>query len=184
MNLDSKQHLNEQQLIQAVVDANELPRSIQAHLGSCHQCRSSKVSFEEELARLGQLAERYVPQPQKQIAIPVHAARSTRWTFLNWRHAIGTAASVAVVLLVFWGATSVRNLNEFGTAGAPAELIEAKRLMTEVNMLVDNALPPLYLELSAEYKPEYDKEFFQFLIPQIETENLTSGRWKRGTSSC
>ena len=169
MNLAKEQHLDEQQLIQAVVDENDLPRSMQAHLVSCHQCRSSKVSFEQELVHLGQLAERYSPPPQRKIAIPVHEARSSRWSFLNWRNAIGAAATVAAVLLVFWGTTSVRNLTEFGTAGAPSELMEAKRLMTEVNMLVENALPPLYLELTAEYKPDYDKEFYQFLIPQIET---------------
>jgi len=47
--------------------------------------------------------------------------------------------------------------------------LEARQLMTEVNMLVDNALPPLYLEISAEYKPDDEKDFYQFLIPQIET---------------
>ena len=76
---------------------------------------------------------------------------------------------VAAVLLVFWGTTSLRNLTEFGTAGAPSELMEAKRLMTEVNVLVENALPPLYLEITAEYEPDYDREFYQFLIPQTET---------------
>ena len=54
------------------------------------------------------------------------------------------------------------------TAGSPAELLEARQLMMEVNTLVDNVLPPLYLEISAESKQEYDKEFFQFLIPQAE----------------
>lgn len=169
MNLDNEQHLDEQQLIQAVVDENDLPRSMQTHLVSCHQCRSSKESFEQELARLGQLAERYAPKPQKRITLPVHEVRSTLWTFVNWRHAIGAAATVAAVLFVFWGTTTLRNLTEFETAGVPSELMEAKRLMTEVNMLVENALPPLYLEISAESKPDYDKEFYQFLIPQIET---------------
>jgi len=184
VNLDNEQHLDEQQLIRAVVDENDLPWSMQTHLVSCHQCRSSKESFEQELAHLGQLAERYVPKPQKRIALPVHEVGSTRWTFLNWRHAIGAAATVAAVLLVFWGTTTLRNLTEFGTAGAPSELMEAKRLMTEVRMLVDNALPPFYLEISAEYKPDYDKEFYQFLIPQIENETLSSDRRKRGASSC
>ena len=169
MNLDNEQHLDEQQLIQAVVDENDLPRSVQMHLGGCHRCRSEKESFEQELAALGQAAERYAPQPQRRIVLPVQEARSTRWTFLNWRHAIGAAAAVAVVVVVFWGSTIYRNLTGFGTTGSPAELLEARQLMTEVNMLVDNALPPLYLEISAEYKPDDDKDFYQFLIPQVET---------------
>jgi len=169
VNLAKERHLDEQQLIQAVVDENDLPRSMQAHLVSCHQCRSSKVSFEQELGQLGQLAERYSPPPQRRITIPVHEARSSRGTFWNWRNAIAAAATVTAVLLVFWGTTSFRQPTEFKIAGTPSELMEAKRLMTEVNVLVENALPPLYLEITAEYEPDYDREFYQFLIPQTET---------------
>ena len=184
MNLDNEHHLDEQELIQAVVDESDLPQTMQAHLVTCHQCRAGKESFEQELASLGQMAERYAPKPQKRIELPVQEAKSAFWTFLNWPTAIGAAATVAAVLIVFWGTTIIRNLTEYGTDGVPAELMQAKQLMTEVNMLVDNALPPLYLKISAENNPDYDQEFYQFLIPQIESENLTSYRWKRGTSSC
>lgn len=169
MNLDNEQHLDEQQLIQAVADESDLPRSVQMHLGDCHQCRSEKESFEQEMAALGQVAERYAPQPQKRIVLPVQEAGSPRWSFLNWRHAVGAMAAVAIVVVVFWGSTTLRNLTGLPTAGSPSELLEARQLMTEVNMLVDNALPPLYLEISAEYKPDDEKDFYQFLIPQIET---------------
>ena len=169
MNLDNEQHLNEQQLIQAVVDENDLPRSVQMHLGHCDQCRLGKQNFEQDLVHLGEIAERYAPQPQKRIVLPVNETESTRWSFLNLRHAIGAAAAVAVVLVVFWGTTTLRDLTGYGTGGTPSELMEARQLMTEVNMLVDNALPPLYLEISTEYKPKHDKDFYQFLIPQIET---------------
>ena len=169
MNLDNELHLDEQQLIQAVADESDLPRSVQMHLGDCHQCRSEKESFEQEMAALGQMAERYAPQPQKRIVLPVQEAASPRWSFLNWRHAVGAMAAVAIVVVVFWGSTTLRNLTGLPTAGSPSELLEARQLMTEVNMLVDNALPPLYLEISTEYKPENDKDFYQFLIPQIET---------------
>lgn len=169
MNLNNEKHLDEKQLIQAVVDENDLPRSVQVHLGDCHQCRFEKESFEQEMAALGQIAERYAPQPQKRIVLPVQEAGGPRRTFLNWRHAIGAAVAVALVAVVFWGSGTLRNIAGLPTAGSPAELQEARQLMTEVNMLVDNALPPLYLEISAEYKSDENKEFYQFLIPQIET---------------
>ena len=53
------------------------------------------------------------------------------------------------------------------------EMLEAEKLMTEVNTLVDNALPPFYLEISGEKNPDYNEEFYQFLIPSIEQETLT-----------
>jgi hypothetical protein len=166
---DNKEHLDEQQLIQAVVDENDLPQPMQKHLASCDQCRLSKDGFEQDLARLGQIAARYAPQPRKKITLPVHEVRPNRWAWVNWRHAIGAVATVAVIVFVFWGSTTMWNPAGIKTAGTPAELSEARRFMTEVDMLVENALPPLYLEISAESKPNYDEAFYQFLIPQIDT---------------
>ena len=54
-----------------------------------------------------------------------------------------------------------------------AEMLEAERLMTEINTLVDNALPPFYLEISGDEISDYNEEFYQFLIPSIEQETLT-----------
>lgn len=184
MKRDHENHLDEKQLIQAIVDQADLPASVQAHLAKCRQCRLRKENFERELANFGQMAERYAPQPQKRVRLPAHETKSTFWTLLNWRSAIGVAATVAAVLIVFWGTTIVRNLSEHGTGGLASEILEAQRLMMEVNMLVDNALPVFYLEISGENNPDYDEEFYQFLIPPIENETLTSERWKRGTSLC
>ncbi len=184
MKINSEPHLDENQLIQAVVDKNDLPAPVRAHLAACGQCLASTQSFEQELASLGSMAERYAPKPQRSIRLPVHESKSSLAAFLTWRNAVGAVVTVAAVIIVFWGTTLVRNLTGSGTQGPTAEMIEAKQLMTEVNMLIDNPLPPLYLEISGEHQPDYDMEFFQFLIPQIETETLTSDRWKRGYSLC
>ncbi|MBT8368944.1 MAG: hypothetical protein KJP23_29985, partial [Deltaproteobacteria bacterium] len=71
-----------------------------------------------------------------------------------------------------------------GTENLAAEMMEAEKLMSEVNTLVDNALPSFYLEISGEKFPNYDEEFYQFLIPTIEDDMLTSDRGKRGTALC
>ena len=47
-------------------------------------------------------------------------------------------------------------------------MLEAEQLMTEVNTLVDNALPSFYLELSGEKGSVDVEEFYQFLIPSVE----------------
>ena len=65
-----------------------------------------------------------------------------------------------------------------------AEMRDAKRLMNEVNSLVDNALPSFYLELSDEPDPDYDEKFYKFLIPPVEEKAITSGQEKQGTSLC
>ena len=173
MNSDDKNHLNQNQLIQAIVDAADLPASVQTHLDKCGQCLESKQSFEQDLLNLGQMAERLAPKPQKRIIIPVRETKRTFWNSFNRRSVVAAAATVAAVLIVVWGTNLISNLPGRGTKNLAAELLEAERLMTEVNTLVDNALPPFYLEISGEKTPDYNEEFYQFLIPSIEQETLT-----------
>jgi predicted anti-sigma-YlaC factor YlaD len=166
--VNSGRHLDETQIIQAVVDAADLPVAVRDHLAECTHCLENKESFARELANLGQMAEHYAPKPQRRIILPVEEARHTFWSLLNWRNVVAATATVAAVLLIVWGADVMRNLSQPGTQNLSVELLEAERLMTEVNTLVDNALPAFYLELSGEKNPENVEEFYQFLIPSVE----------------
>ncbi len=184
MKLDNIRHLGEEQLIQAVVDAADLPESVQAHLAECSQCLAGKNSFELEMTKLGQKAEQFAPKPQRRIILPVQKTKNPFWNFLDRHNLIAAAAAVTAVFILVWGANTVRNLSEPGTENLTAEMVAAERLMTEVNTLVDNALPPFYLEISGEKNADYNEEFYQFLIPTIEDKTLTSNRGKKGTSLC
>ena len=50
-------HLGENDILQAVIDDTDLSMLLQQHLLECSRCRSQKERLENELARLGQLAE-------------------------------------------------------------------------------------------------------------------------------
>ncbi|MBW2409246.1 MAG: hypothetical protein JRF72_05570 [Deltaproteobacteria bacterium] len=172
MKVNSEYHLDENQIIQAVVDATDLPEAVRGHLVECPQCLENKESFARQLANLGQLAEQYAPRPQRRIQIPLAdpkgQPKQTFWSSFSWRNVAAATATVAAVLLIVWGTNVVRNLPQPGTQNLAAEMLEAKQLMTEVNTLVDNALPPFYLELSGEKGPDDVEEFYQFLIPSVE----------------
>jgi hypothetical protein len=177
------QHLDEEQLVRAVVDATDLPESVQAHLAGCGQCLAGINSFEDEMTKLGRKAEQFAPQPQRRIMLPAQKAKAPFWKLLDWRNLVAAAATVSAVFILVWGTNMVRNLSDPGTENRTAEMVEAKRLMTEVNTLVDNALPAFYLVISGENKADYDDEFYQFLIPAVEDKTL-SDRGKKGTSLC
>ena len=168
MKVDGERHLDETQIIQAVVDAVDLPAAVRDHLAECTHCLENKESFAQELANLGQLAEHYAPKPQRRIILPVADAKHTFWSSFNWRNVVAATATVAAVFLIVWGTNVMRNLSEPGTKNLAAEMLDAERLMTEVNTLVDNALPSFYLEISGEKSPDDTEEFYQFLIPSIE----------------
>ena len=145
MKLDHKeeQHLSQDQLIRAVVDVTDLPPSAQAHLAACDQCLADKNSFELGMVKLGQKAERLVPKPQRRISLPAAKSKNILGNFLQWRSWTAAAATVTAIFILVWGTNIARNRSEPGSENLTADIIEAERLMTEVNTLVDNALPPL-----------------------------------------
>ena len=177
------QHLDEEQLVRAVVDATDLPESVQAHLAACGQCLADRNNFEAEMTKLGRKAEQFAPNPQRRIMLPAQKTKAPFWRLLDWRNLVAAAATVSAVFILVWGTNMVRNLSNPGMENPTAEMVAAKRLMTEVNTLVDNALPAFYLVISGENKADYDDEFYQFLIPAVEDKTL-SDRGKKGTSLC
>jgi hypothetical protein len=184
MKPDSDQHLNQDQLIRAVVDAADLSASVRDHLSGCRECRNGKMSFEAELERLGHKARQYAPLPQRRIVLPPAPSKHPIRHFFEWPKLAAAAASVTAVFILVWGTNMVRNTAGPGSENRTAAMIAAEQLMTEVNSLVDNALPPFYVEISGERNADFDEEFYRFLIPTTEDNAATSDRWKKGNSLC
>ena len=178
------QHLNEKQLVQAVVDQTDLPDAVQAHLAECSQCLTGKTKFELEMTTLSQKAELFAPKPQRRIFLPVPEAKKPFRKMFAWPNLAAAAATVTAVFILVWGTNLVRNLSEPGAENLKAEMVEAERLMTEVNTLVDNALPSIYLVISGENNVDYNEDFYQFLIPTVEDNALSSGQGMKGTPLC
>ena len=176
----NKPHLEEDDILQAVIDDTDLSVQQQQHLAECSQCRVSKERLEHELTRLGQLAERYAPKPQKRIIV---AEQKVRWPLLNWKTAF-SAAAVAAVILIVWGTVLIQNQQQ-GTIGNLAQdMVEAERLMTQIDMLVENALPQVYLDIIGETSLSLDEDFMDFLIPIDEGAARISTLAKKGSILC
>ncbi|MBW1859586.1 MAG: hypothetical protein JRI70_05775 [Deltaproteobacteria bacterium] len=177
-------HLDDDQLVWAVVDEAELPLPLREHLSTCPVCRANKAQTAKNLARLGQMAERYAPLPTHPVSLPVDEPRGiSRWSW-GWRTYVGAAVATALVLVVLWRTPvppgpSGENGNMLAT-----EMQEAEEFMTEIAMLVDNALPTVYLDISAESSMDLDEEFMEFVVPSVGDEPLTYDSRKRGVSLC
>lgn len=170
-------HLNEDQLLRAVVDVDDLPPSLSEHLASCPQCRQAKERFELELSGLGDLARRFAPSAKKAILLPEERSQSAHEWSWKRRTAFGMALTVLLVVFVSWQTDLV--LFAPGENGyMPAlEIQNAEELISEVNMLVANPLPQVYLEICAESELDLDETFgevlFELLIP-VKEENPVS----------
>ena len=69
MNFTKDQHLNDDQIFCAIVEASDLPDTVRKHLAGCPQCRIEVEQFEEELSTLGKLARHFSPIPEKSVRV-------------------------------------------------------------------------------------------------------------------
>jgi hypothetical protein len=173
-------HLGENDILQAVIDEADLSRSVKQHLNECAHCRLQKERFAQELTRLGQLARQYAPEPQRRVTIAEEKVRSP---IFNWKFAF-SAAAVAATIIIVWATVLIQN-QQLGKVGNLAQnMIEAERLMTEIDGLVENALPPVYLEIVGETDLNPDEEFLEFLIPAAEDVPRISALTRKGPARC
>ena len=176
-------HLEEDQLLKAVVDETDLSQSQRDHLLICRQCREGREKIEEDLTRLGQMTERFSPSPKRKVTLPAEKPQRSFWWSWQTKTALGAA-----VAAIFIGVVGIPNLFE-NTQGTrentyTQEMLEAEEFMTEVSMLSENALPQEYLDITGETDEEPDEGFMEFMSPMIEDESLSSDSGKKGGKLC
>jgi predicted anti-sigma-YlaC factor YlaD len=167
-------------MLQAVIDDTDLSALQQQHLAECSRCRSHRERLENELAHLGQMAERYAPEPLRRITVAHDKVRSP----FSIRGFAFSAAAVAAAIIVVWATFLIRSQKESRVGNLAQNMVEAERLMTEINVLVENALPQVYLDIAADTNLNLDEEFIDFLIPTNEDDPRISALAKKGSILC
>lgn len=181
-------HLDVDQLSRAVVDVDDLPPSLREHLATCPQCRQAKERFELELSGLGEMARRLAPSARTALALPEEQSPSTPGWSWKRRTAYGMALAVLLVVLVSWQSDLV--LFAPGENGDnPALVIQsAEDLIAEVNLLVANPLPQVYLEICAEseldFVESFDEVFFELVVPVKQDDPVSLRPAKKGELLC
>ena len=170
MNTD---HLTQNDLMMAMISRNDLPDETAAHLSSCPTCKRNLEQITLRYRRLGRLAARLTPKPTRSVRIPAGASMvSNRKNRSLW--AVGLTAAVIVLLTVF-------GPHPFGKgpgdpSGSPASLqmaqtsLSDQQLLSEVNALVEDALPQSIQEIAAVEIPQFDEDLINWVVPSIEDE--------------
>jgi hypothetical protein len=184
MSPDNGHHFDENQLIRAVVDEAELTPALREHLSLCPQCRASKERFEQELSLISRMAEHFSPSPRRRVSLPVDKSRRSIWWSTEWRAAFGVALVAVFVMFVVGVPALFRPAPVSVEDMKTTETWEAEQFMTEVSMLVENALPPIYQDICGESVSSLDEEFMEFLVPTIENNSLSHNSGKKGVKLC
>ena len=158
-------HLNQEQLIDAVIDEEGLKEEQRRHLEGCPLCGEAKAAHMSELYRLGQLAADFTPAPQKRPFIPVRESR-----LLSFRRMAFAAGFTAVILAaLIWGPALISDPGTHEVVEFAGE--EEMNLFLVEDILEESALPEHYLDMAASSHSYLDEEFMELLIPSGEYDD-------------
>lgn len=168
-------HLSEEEIIIAVVDAADLNRLRRLHLAQCGQCRSQIEAVTDDLNRIGRIAESTSPAVKRPFRAPSTVRGHARRRPFGRRLAAGLTVAVACVVIggLLWQ-------NQLKQRDFAREMAEAEQLMRQVDRLVENPLPKTIMTIAAEGTTEHDEDFFRFLIPEENGDTTTSRSGKKG----
>jgi hypothetical protein len=184
VNSNKDQHLNDDQIVTAVVEVSDLPESAQKHLASCHQCRLAVEKFGTELSNIGELARHFSPMSKQRIKLPVEKSTKPILGSWKWQMSFGAAFSAILVVAMLWWSGMTPSLINGGPKSLSGELWEDEALMTEISSLTENALPQLYLDITGETDPEDEDDFMNFIDPLNEDISLSENKWRKGVNQC
>ena len=170
-------HLDQDGLLRAVIDGNDLRRAEQAHLERCADCRAKINRFENDLAWLAHQARQSAPQPQRRIVLP-HKIVDRHGHRLGYGLATVAVAFVAVALAWLWDGPQ----SQQGLAPWPPAVGVEDRVAREVELqaLTDNSLPDVYLDMIGDEETGFSDDFLDYIAPIPEqNDELLDGNYNR-----
>jgi hypothetical protein len=175
VNVTNDQHLTDDQIIGAIIGADDLPDTIRNHLAVCPSCRLTVEQFEHDLSTLSELARHFSPRPKQRITLPVEKTTQSIFGARKWQFSLGAAFSAILVFVIIWWSGITNTVLNGGPNNLTKELWEDEALMSEISSLSENALPQLYLDITGDIEPEAEEEesFLDFIDPANKDTSLS-----------
>lgn len=175
---ENASHLNEAQVLVALVDEDDLPAATRAHLAACPACQTEHRRHADRLQRLTAMAREAAPIPSRRVTLPREWRSSAgtgpyfSWS-RPWKPALALAAMALVVIL--FGTLQWKPGQEGRLAGLNQESREDQVLITEVQRLETDGLPSLYAAIAGDDDLDVDEDQWDWMVPDAEDDSL-SGR--------
>lgn len=165
-------HLNEDSIIRAIVDENDLTTSEQKHLSNCSPCQKEKQEFEQVLHRMGDVSQELVPPPKRRLVSTPHESRS----WFRWQPALVTGCVMVLLVVGIWQSSLFKKLQENGSVQIVQTMESDQQRLAAVTLVEDYALPDVYQDIIGiadeedyadydDYDDYYDDEFLEFVLP-------------------
>ena len=165
MKKDIEKHLEENQLLMALVDERDLPPEFRQHLDHCQHCTGQLEILQEALETLGSKAAENVPAMTGNVSLEDEIPRISRARYQFGLPSYGVLAIVACALLVFlWPRPEYSEIDQFSSK---VDFIEDEMLMQEIGELIEDPLPDDIIEITRDIPIGFDDDFLEFVIPDF-----------------
>jgi hypothetical protein len=165
-------HLNEDKIIRAIVDDNDLTTSEHNHLSKCSHCQKEKQEFQKVLDRMGDMSKEFVPSPRRRF-IPTAQKISSSF---RWQPALVTGFVIVLLIIGIWGSPLFKRFQENVSVQIVQKMEGDQPFVAEITLVEDYALPDRYLDIIGtsdeadyddynDYDDYYDDEFLEFVLP-------------------
>jgi hypothetical protein len=141
-------HLDEQQIIEAVIDPSGLDTASRRHLFECSVCRVQKLALEGRLARFGQISRE---QTAVEFTKPEIFSHKPAGIF-KWAWEISPVFRMAFVLasliILLFTPLTLKKDTIYTLDKVYQEMRQDAEFMNEVEKLEDNPFPRSYMEIA------------------------------------
>ncbi len=139
-------HLDERQIIEAVIDDRGLDGVLRRHLSECTACRAQKEALQVRLLRFGEISRTDLPLGFRKPKL-IEKSGGVRANAWRIRPALEICAALTVLVL-FLSPIVINRDKLFTKAVVYREMVQDEKFMAEVRNLEENPLPGFYEDIS------------------------------------
>jgi hypothetical protein len=171
-------HLDSDQLLQAVVGKVDLPKPLRAHLKSCPHCRQEVDRLGSRFGAIGRMARELSPDALGRVRLPETHQRFFFGRRVGLRPALGmVVAMVLLMMIALYRPMGNRPMKMPVIETAELNPEAEARLFAEIQALLHNPLPDDYQQLSGDIGFEDQGDPTDFIVPEVEAETEEDLSW-------
>ena len=168
---ENQVHMQEEKILWAVIDEDELSADEQQHLRDCQVCKGKVKQIQAELQEFGQMARQNVPPLSRPVFLPKEKVAAVSHN-TGWLPFFAAAAMAGFVVFFYFMTLETSAPPVFTQLQNQEALLEDETLMREISVLVEDPLAEDMYEISGEYGIDFDDDdgFLQFIVPDIDDD--------------
>jgi hypothetical protein len=180
----SNKHLDEMQLLKAIVDLSDLSNDQQAHLAACPECLAEKARLDRMLLQVGEMAKASVPNVVRRPVLSNRSSNFLQKWFLDVRPLVRITVPALLVLIIATAALVLKPDQDTHIAFVEQQMLDPEQLLADIDSLIENPLPQGLQTMVSIVEIDPDEDFMEYIVPITENDPLSNISGEKGESIC